>query len=246
MSRDPDRSSFSFTQLAASALAASSAAFAASYLGVTGTIIGAAVASVIATIATATYSASLQRSKDAVLRTAMVARQTGFPPATGAVPDPGAPEPDDDAVTGTRELAIAPEPLIAGAAGQRSGRRTALMATAALVISLGALTGVEGLLGKPLSALLDGSNGTGTSVGSAVTGGGSKSPAKPTQKPSDPAPAPTPTEASEPTPTQAPTIEPSATPTTPPVGSPTADPTGSPTVPLPTPTTPNPTGSPTP
>lgn len=247
MSRDPHRSSFSFTQLAASALAASSAAFAASYLGVTGTIIGAAVASVIATVATATYSASLQRSKDAVLRTALVARQAGFPPATGAVPDPGAPEPvNDEALTGTRELTIAPEPVIAGA-GPRSGRRTAVMATAALVISLGALTGIEGLLGKPLSALLDGSNGTGTSVGSAVTGGGnSKSPAKPTQKPSDPAPEPTPTPSSEPTPTEVPPVEPSASPTTPPVPTPTAEPTGSPTVPLPTPSTPTATGTPNP
>lgn len=57
-------------QILAGAAAAASSAYAASYLGVAGTIVGAALASVVATVATATYSHAALRSTDLVRRTA--------------------------------------------------------------------------------------------------------------------------------------------------------------------------------
>ena len=57
-------------QILAGAAAAASSAYAASYLGVAGTIVGAALASVVATVATATYSHAAHRSTDLVRRTA--------------------------------------------------------------------------------------------------------------------------------------------------------------------------------
>src|SRR5215217_7182384 len=141
-------SSISLSQVAASALAASSAAFAASYLGVAGTIIGAAVASVIATVASATYHSSLKRSSAAVRRTA------------GLV----------------RPVPLAPSETVAQPVRSPSAwRGTALAAAAVLGITLAGLTSLETALGKPLSALLGGSDAAGTSLGSAVGTGSSNS-----------------------------------------------------------------------
>src|ERR1700712_5677228 len=105
------KSPLTVSQIAASALAASSAAFAASYLGVAGTIIGAAVASVIATLASAMYTASLRRSSAAVRRRAtQLVRSTGLPAsaAPGAPPKAqNAPLRDDEDLDGTRVLQLA-------------------------------------------------------------------------------------------------------------------------------------------
>jgi hypothetical protein len=54
----------SVTQIVAGALAAVSSAVAASYFGVAGTLLGAALGSVIGTVGTAVYKASLARTKD--------------------------------------------------------------------------------------------------------------------------------------------------------------------------------------
>ena len=64
-------------QITGSALAAMSGAFFASWAGTTGTIVGAAVGSVIVTVGAATYTWSLQRTRDAVKRTAAQVRQSG-------------------------------------------------------------------------------------------------------------------------------------------------------------------------
>ena len=55
-------------QVAGSALAAVSGAFFASWAGTAGTLIGAALGSVIATVGAATYTWSLRRTRDAVRR----------------------------------------------------------------------------------------------------------------------------------------------------------------------------------
>jgi hypothetical protein len=203
------RLGLSASQLVASALAAASAAFGASFLGVAGTIIGAAVASVIATVASAMYTSSLQRSTEAMRRTATQWTRTT---ATAPVVDPSAPEP---------RAPRRPLPWT----------RISVAAAAVLALTLGALTGVEGLLGKPLAGLLGGSDATGTSLGS-VGGGpaaetGQDGPATPSRSPS---PDPTPTTTG--TPTTGPTVQPTAPATTPtpsPTTSPTAGPTTAPT-----------------
>ena len=61
MNTDRPRLQLSATQIIASALAAVTATFGASYLGVAGTVIGAAVASVLTVVGNAVYSHSLQR-----------------------------------------------------------------------------------------------------------------------------------------------------------------------------------------
>jgi len=228
-STHPDRSErrlgLSFHQLAASALAAASAAFGASYLGVAGTIIGAAVASVIATVASAMYASSLRRSTEAVRRTATQWTRTA---AIAPVVDPNAPRPE--AADDTRELVLAPEPTTPRRPVPWA--RVSVAAAAVLAVTLGVLTGVEGILGRPLANVVGGSDATGTSLGSVDgSGGWSKSTIPETVNPPAtpaPTPTPTPTSTSEATPTEAPTTEPSD-PATAPTTSPTTQPTTEPT-----------------
>src|SRR3954453_11143760 len=140
----------SLSQLMASALAAASAAFGASFLGVGGTIIGAAVASVIATVASAMYTSSLSRTSEVVHTTVTQWTRTA---ANAPVADPRAPEPPE------AEPATTPErrPL--------PWSHVAVAATAGLAVTIGALTGVEALLGRPLASLVGRSEATGTTLG---------------------------------------------------------------------------------
>ncbi|MGH3803318.1 MAG: hypothetical protein ACRDTD_24945 [Pseudonocardiaceae bacterium] len=62
---------FSFTQVMASALAAGSAALAARYLGVIGTVVGAVVVGGLATIATTLYEHSIERTNVALRKAAV-------------------------------------------------------------------------------------------------------------------------------------------------------------------------------
>src|ERR1700710_2098400 len=73
-------------QVIGSALAAMSGAFLASWLGTTGTLVGAAVASVIATVGATIYTPSLRRTGQVVKRTAVVVRHGTL--LTGAIPQP--------------------------------------------------------------------------------------------------------------------------------------------------------------
>ena len=252
------KSPLSVSHIAASALAASSAAFAASYLGVAGTIIGAALASVIATVAGAMYGASLQRSSDAVRRTAsQLVRSPGPAAAVTQVHTPtetalGTPQGTAQGTAlgtaqgpvdadETQVLLIAPEPP-RPERSRVSPTRIAVGAAAALAITLGALTGLEGVLGKPISTLLGGSDASGTSISSAVTGRtgtADRTPVRPTKQGVTPTPTPAPVVTPTPTPTAPPTEIPTPTPT--PTPAPTDPPTTEPTeppIPEPTPSTP--------
>ena len=213
--RKETRLGLSVSQLVASALAAASAAFGASYLGVAGTIARAAVASVIATIASAAYATSLKRTHEVVQSTVSQWTRTA---ATAPVPDPGAPRVETQPSAGP------------------AWPRVAVAAAAVLVTTLGAVTGVEAVLGRPLAAVVAGSHATGTSLGAvgrshASKGGGTHT--------ADGGPSAT-TPAS--TPTAAPSTAPSLSPT-----NPSGIPTPSPSEPGAT-TTPSgtPTGTPTP
>src|SRR6478736_216214 len=76
--QEEHRLSISTTQVIASALAAMSVAFLTSWLGTAGTIIGACIGSVIATVGTAAYSWSLRRTSNVVKQTAAQVRQTAL------------------------------------------------------------------------------------------------------------------------------------------------------------------------
>ena len=246
MTHDNDRNDrtlgLSTAQVIGSALAAMSGAFSASFLGTTGTLIGAAVGSVIATVGAAIYTHSLQRTGQVVKRTAVVVKQGAL--LTGAVPrpdpgmvaseapvrDPNAPDPGDASTDGPRDEprvdsdAEPGEPLHRddGAgffarffAGSRDlpWVKVALASMAVLVAALGGITAVEAITGKPISSLLGGDRGDGTTVGHVVGDDDRQTeeeqppqqdtpapeePAEPTEDPQEPVPSPSPTPSAEP------------------------------------------------
>jgi hypothetical protein len=220
--RPNPRFELSATQLFASALAAVTATAAASYFGVTGTVIGAGLASLVSAIGTAVYTHSLRRTRDRV-RYVVPARRRE--PVGVGVPPSAAPTPPDSA-------AAERTPEIYRPRGRFQG--VAIGALTVFVAVLLVVTGVEVITGRPLSDLVRGDTGTGTTF----FGDTQRAAAE------EPAPAPTVTQTVTPsvvvvTPTvtqTAPAVTETATPTV----------TGAPT-PSPTPTssdvTPSPTGS---
>lgn len=183
-------------QVAGSALASVSGAFLASWLGVAGTLIGAALLSIVATIGSAAYTYSLRRGHEVVVRgrngrIVATAPREPRPPWWRGLPWP----------------------------------RVALASAAVLAIALVSLTAFEGLTGKPVSALATGSDKGGTTIGRAadnVTGGSSSRDDDQTKPDPGPSPTPTPTPPSEPTtdPSPSPTQEPTPTPEPSPTDSP--------------------------
>jgi hypothetical protein len=123
------RIQLSVVQVVASALAAITATVCASYLGIAGTVIGAAVASVLTVVGNAVYSHSLRR--------------------VGTV-----------AGLATRAGDAAPTPV-----ARRRGWTTFAAACAGVFVGvLAVVTVVEMVAGRPLSDVVRGHSGSGTSV----------------------------------------------------------------------------------
>jgi hypothetical protein len=204
----------STAQVAGSALAAATSALAASFLGVAGTIIGACVGSIVATIASAIYSQSLRRAG----RRLRVLRP---------VPVSGAASREPKVVTGP------PRP----GDRRRWQPRVVLGVIVGAALALGAITGVEGLLGHPIS---DSSRG-GTSLGAAIDPSGGSAPHRDRARTPVPS-ATTPDPAATDAPTVSPraSLEPSSTPS---VGeaTPSHTPTEAPTTQAPESSAPTPT-----
>jgi len=158
-SNDSPHFRISLIQVVASALAAVTAAVAGSYLGVNGTVIGAAVASVLSVAGTAIYSHSLQRTGDRV-RSAVPASVRWIPERTGQLPP--APRPDDDPTAVLDRVAARP----ASPPVRRVHPLARLAAASVLVFAaaLGVLTGIELAAGRPVSDLVSGKAATGTTV----------------------------------------------------------------------------------
>ena len=177
----------SAAQVAGSALAAVSGAVLASTAGVTGTVIGAAIASVVATVGAAIYTWSLRRTTVAVRKTAAQVRQTALvsgplprtvaqgplrtikerAAATKSSDDPGEPgdpdQPDDPE---------SEEPDSDEDSWRRSipWGKVLLASLAITVVALASITLVEAITGKPISSSVTGdSDSQGTTVGN-VTG----------------------------------------------------------------------------
>jgi hypothetical protein len=220
----PPRLQISATQLIASALAAVTATIAASYLGVSGTVIGAAIASVVTVTGNAVYGHSLRRTSERV-RTAVPTSARWLPPAKAKEGPPA--ETDEDPPAGTPKLR---SPLV---------RRLAIGSVAVFAAVLAVVTSVELVAGRPLSDLLRGKSGQGTTV----FGTSQQSGTTPQQ------PTPTVTQTVVPkvvvtTPTVTQTAPP-VTKTTTPTVTPSTPATSTTTSPTPPPTTP-PTSPPTP
>ncbi len=218
-----NRFGLSGAQVAGSALAATTSAVAASGLGVAGTLLGAALGSVVITVGGAVYAhtfRSARRRIVTIIPTTVRAPQVTRPGEVATTPPQAAGQ-----ATGAAYVVGGPAPVEAA----RAARRWRAVATvlAGLLLALGAITVVEVVLGHPIGD----SSRSGTTITDTVTHEGSArarvEPAPAPGQQSDPTPAPS--TSSEPTP--------SATSTTP---TPTASPTPS-DAPTPTPTsTPDP------
>jgi hypothetical protein len=209
-------SALSITHILASALAAVTATFAASYFGVSGTIIGAALASVVTVIGNTLYSHSIQRTRQ---RVRSVVPLTTLGLRSTAVADPS---PDDT-------TAASPPPRLA-----IPWQRVAVGAAGLFLIVAGIVTGIEIAAGRPLHSIVHDHSGSGTSL----FGGSHKSPTTPTT----PAPSQSSTSTSVTTPASTTPSDPS---TTAPATTSAPPSSATPTTPAPTATFPTPTTSPT-
>jgi hypothetical protein len=204
----------SVPQLLAGALAAASAAVAASWLGVAGTVLGAVVASIVVTVSSALYARPIERSSQ-VIRESL--------PVIPVLPDRYRER--DATSTETRVLGatsvdeldrVESATVEAVPAGSDRGpaRRIQWSATVlTLVVGFGILTAFEALIGKSASSLTGGGGGGSTIARIVESDNGSSSsdndkPTGPTQPEetdddsTEPAPTdPTLTEPTEPGPT---------------------------------------------
>jgi hypothetical protein len=211
-----ERLQISLAQVAASSGAAVSAAVLCSLFGVAGTVIGTAIASVLATVGSALYVHSLRRTKARLRRLHQA----------GAVSPPFSEVVKTARQQGHRVFGQIPWRFVGAGAG------------AAFVVALALVTIVELSAGKSLSALfgVSHSGGRTTSI-EGVLGVGSHVKHKPKPKPTathsgpassnSPSPSPTVTvtktvspspSSSSPSPTTSPTVTPTTTPTATPTG----------------------------
>lgn len=134
--RPARRIDLSATQLIASALAAITATVVGSLLGVTGTVIGAAVASVLTVTGNAVYGHSLRRTVPILRRSATY----DSPPASRSGPEE------------------------VGPVRSPGWYRLAFGAVAIFAAVLAVVTGIELAAGRPLSDLVRGDHGSGTTL----------------------------------------------------------------------------------
>lgn len=180
---DKGRMELSAAQVVGGALAAASAAAAASVLGVYGTVIGAVVVSVVASVGGAVYTHSVRRGSQVIQQTRVLrvlrVKEPGAAAGEGAqtvVEDQPAPAEESaiesaggDAEVAASEPDAGPEPA---PAADRPGWRqrlaginpkaVALTGVAVLVLSMSAVVLVEQvLLGQPISSAMGHGNGKG-------------------------------------------------------------------------------------
>ncbi|NUS72603.1 MAG: hypothetical protein HOQ05_04265 [Corynebacteriales bacterium] len=193
---DTLRKDLSFTQIVASALAAVSASFAASYFNVIGTIVGAAIISVVATVGSALYKHSLDRSKVALKnaaetvpwtprqlaerRAALASAAAEDTPPTQHVTsvrtdtDTAIMPATEESTTRADEATTTPRTVSnlrkKFTAKPLNWKHIAAAAAAVFVITVGAVTTVELVGGAPLSSLLWGNDKEGTSIGGVIGG----------------------------------------------------------------------------
>lgn len=162
----------SIPQLLAGALAAASAAVAASWLGVAGTVLGAVVASVVVSVSSALYKHSLEKSHQVIKETLPVL------PVPRVVRIGGATEAGqaaDETAQSSETLKMAPvvSSTQTRAVAPTSSRRirwgaVAVTSLIILVAGFGVLTVFETVIGKTAASITGSNNGDGTTVGRLV------------------------------------------------------------------------------
>lgn len=211
-----DRMGVTGTQVAASVLASVSAAVIASMFGVAGTIVGAAVVSVVATISSAAYGLGIRRTQARLYKVQSLRvtrppggaiahadgagqddRTSSEPADPGAVGGEPAPDPTADVTAVQGDVTAVASPANAGWRAWLSQRRWSVAAGVAIVfvISLASVTLIELVGDRPLSGE---SSGRRTSVGALLPGRGgdseSDSPDAPVTTEGPVSPAATPSE----------------------------------------------------
>ncbi|MQA82147.1 MAG: hypothetical protein GEV10_27370 [Streptosporangiales bacterium] len=217
MSEKP-RMELSATQVVGGALAAASAAVAASVFGVYGTIIGAVVVSIVTSVGGAIYTHSFRRGREAITKVRVNRTERFAATPGGSTKDTPAAD-DTTSVPATR---TGWRTRLAGI----NPRTVAITAACVLAISLGAITGIEAMIDKPISSAVGGGGDKGgNSLGRAFDGrsGGEDG---------DRSPSPTPTATV--TTTKSPTATSTGEPTTGPSKPATSTSTGEPTTSKPT------------
>jgi len=160
----------SATQVAAGALASVSSAVVASFFGLAGTLIGAALASVISTVSAALYSSSLQKTNEK-LRTARSQLTGRQPPVADTKVAPATP-----ATPATQVLPAHLDPRRAPARRPRPRwTRVAVYAAAVFLMAMGVITGIELIGQKPVSALVGGTQTSQETTIGAITNASSSS-----------------------------------------------------------------------
>lgn len=175
------RFGLSWTQIAAAGFASITATVVLSFFSISGTLIGAAVFSMVTAIGNAVYNQSLRTTQSRVLDVLPVLPVGKADPASPTVVLPVS-EPagaDDEDLDGEPVLPAArplPGPGIApvspAAFSRRAWKRIAILAVALFVFVMAVVTTIELLFGRPLTDILRGDNGSGTSIG-----GGGRAPA---------------------------------------------------------------------
>lgn len=161
------RIDLSLNQIVAGALATATATVVASYFGVAGTVIGAALMSVVSTAAGAVYGHYLHRTGERLRSAGAYLDQAAlrlFGGRTQAAARSGT-----RADAGTAGTTAVGQGLDAGD-GRRWGTRLrwpVLVGTAAaiFVVVMGGVTAVEMIAGRPLSSMVQGKAGYGTTLG---------------------------------------------------------------------------------
>jgi len=204
----PDRilSGINFPKVIAGTLAAVSAAVVGSYLGVAGTLAGAAVASVVGSVGTEIYERSLHRGAKKLQTLA-----PSFIKAPAAVGTPAVAAATED----DRPSHTIPEPA---RVRQIRWGRAAMIAGALFVLAMGSITAAELISGRSVESAVGGSSSSGTTVGSIL-----KSDNKSTPTPTQSSPPSTAATEPETTPTTTPTDEVTTAPTA--TQEPTTEPT---------------------
>jgi hypothetical protein len=160
---------FNLTKILASALASITAAVAASRFGIDGTLIGAGLMSIIASVSTAFYSTTM-KSTHAVAKKKLGREDQAADGEAAATPAEGT---ADDTPGGEDAPAPAPSPVDPSPRSRLAWikwERVAAAAVLIFVVSMGVITAVEALAKEPVSVLV-GAERTGarTSIGGAFS-----------------------------------------------------------------------------
>lgn len=196
----PDRvwSGIDIPKTIAGVLAAVSAAVIGSFLGVAGTLAGAAVASLIGSVGTEVYHRFIDRSRKKITGTFLAPAAVGTPPVEAASDESPSEPPTPRKI--------------------RWGR-AAMVAGALFVLAMGTLTVAELVAGRSIADATRGGSGHSTTLSGVVTHKSGKSKESP---PSSTTPSSSPTDQST---TDQPTQQATTDPTTAPTEQPAQDPT---------------------